>query len=237
MISFQKTLFFTIQILINQILMFAFMGIEEKLPFEKRRGRIIGRVGPMFSGKSSEIMRLIERRQIALRNSGRFDEYSIVPFRPRKDDRYTEADEIVTHSGKKLRAVLFDHSYEIRDYVDSLEKDPDSVYISEIIFTDSGIIDHIKYFTEKGINVFYEGLNQTSEGIPFPFTDYEKTGEHIGTLMALSDDLQTLDAVCTTCGSDHASKTTYKGGKKDVIKVGGAEDYSADCIDCWVPNS
>ncbi|MFP4656159.1 MAG: thymidine kinase [Candidatus Woesearchaeota archaeon] len=216
------------------------MSLEEKIPCERRRGTITGRVGPMFSGKSTEIMRLIERRQIALENKGVMEEYPILSFRPAKDDRYTDKNEIMTHSGHKLEAILFNRSSEIREYVDTLEKTPDSVYISEVIFTDSGIIDVIKDFKENGINVFYEGLNQTSEGEPFPFQDLDENGKYkdnIGTLMALSDNLMTLDAVCTSCGFGHASKTFYKHGKKDVLEVGGAEAYEARCNDCWEPNA
>lgn len=213
------------------------MGIEDKIPCDRSRGMITGRVGPMFSGKSTEIMRLIERREIALKNKGVLDDYPIVAFRPRKDDRYTENEEIMTHSGNRLEAVLFEGSYEIKEYIDSMAKTPDSIYISEVIFTDSGVIDVIKYMKDKGINVFYEGLNQTSEGEPFPFQDGEGVyKDHIGTLMALTDDLMTLDAVCTACGDIHATKTYYKHGKKDVVEVGGIEAYEARCNECWNPN-
>ena len=223
--------------LLNQINISDIMSLEDT--FEGKRGRIVGRVGPMFAGKSSEVMRLIERREIALKNRGALEDSSIVAFRPANDTRYSQT-KIVTHSGKEMDAVNFTNSGEILDYINSLNGKPDSIYISEVTFTDSKVIDVIKYCTSNGVNVFYEGLNQTSEGIPFPFTDTDEHGfpvDHIGTLMALTDDLRTLDSVCTECGSDSASKTYYKHGKKDALKVGGSEDYEARCVDCWEPNS
>ena len=204
----------------------------------EKKGRIIGRVGPMYAGKSSEIMRLIERRSIALKNRSEYTDNSILCFKPSIDDRYSDV-QIITHSGKAIDAISFTDSYEISEYLGNTSDKPDSIYISEVTFTDSCIIDVIKNCVSDGINVFYEGLNQTSEGIPFPFTDTDENGkpvDHIGTLMALTDDLLTLDSVCTKCGSDKASKTYYKHGKKDALKVGGVGDYEARCIDCWHPN-
>ena len=204
-----------------------------------KKGRIVGRVGPMFAGKSSEILHLIERREIALKNRGELKDYSIVSFKPQVDDRYSRT-KIITHGGREREAVNFSSSESVVEYIKSLDGKPDSIYISEVTFTDSGIIDVIKYFANQGINIFYEGLNQTSEGIPFPFTDTDDSGkplDHIGTLMALTDNLRTLDSVCTECGADDASKTYYRHGKKDALKVGGVEDYEARCIDCWTPNS
>ena len=215
------------------------MGQYNRMYSFQKKGIITGRVGPMFSGKSSEIMRLLERREIMLKNKNLLEENPIFSFRPTEDNRYTDKSEIVTHSGKKLDAILFEESKEVREFVDNYKDKPDSVYISEVIFTDSGIIDVIKYFRDSGINVFYEGLNQTSEGFPFPFKDRDQYGnfiDDIGTLMAMTDDLQTLYAICSCCGNDFASKTYYKYGKKEVLKVGGAKDYEARCIDCWEPN-
>jgi thymidine kinase len=55
--------------------------------------------GPMFSGKSEEMIRRLRRAEIAGQR--------VVIFKPRIDDRYDAAD-VVSHAGARMRAVAVD---------------------------------------------------------------------------------------------------------------------------------
>nr|WP_284142964.1 hypothetical protein [Caloranaerobacter azorensis] len=53
-------------------------------------------VGPMYSGKSEELIRRLRRAQIARQK--------IQVFKPSIDDRYS-FDEVVSHNGEKIKAI------------------------------------------------------------------------------------------------------------------------------------
>lgn len=190
-------------------------------------GKITTITGPMFSGKTTELLRLKSREEIAKRHS--------FVFKPDLDNRYSKK-EIVNHNGIKEEAVVVKNSLEIlkniEDYLSSQrskEVPLINIFIDEVQFFDSNIINVIKEVSSKGINVFSCGLNQTFQGDPFPFKDKK---EHIGTLMALSDFLIHLDAICNNCG-EVATKTYRLGDSRETVVLGGIEKYQARCIKCF----
>lgn len=106
-----------------------------------------------------------------------------------------------------------------------------NVYIYEVQFFDSNIINVIEKLRNKyRINVFACGLNQTFEGKPFPFKDKK---DHICTLMALSDKVISLDAICNNCGKV-ATRTYRLGESKDTVVIGGINFYQARCNNCFL---
>lgn len=190
-------------------------------------GKITTITGPMFSGKTTELLRIKSREEIARR-------FSLI-FKPELDNRYSDK-EIVNHNGIKEDAIPLKDSFQIlkcvEEYISSpknKEKPLINVFIDEVQFFDSNILNVIKEVSNKGINVFSCGLNQTFKGDPFPFKDNK---EHIGTLMALSDFLIHLDAVCNNCG-EVATKTYRLGDSKETVILGGTEKYQARCTKCF----
>lgn len=190
-------------------------------------GKITTITGPMFSGKTTELLRLKSREEVAKRHS--------FVFKPKLDKRYDEKS-IVNHNGIKEEAIVVENSLEIlkivEDYISSgrnKEIPLINIFIDEVQFFSSDIIDVILKVSKKEINVFTCGLNQTFEGKPFPFKDKK---EHIGTLMALSDYLIHLDAVCNNCGKE-ATKTYRFGESKETVVLGGTDKYQARCCKCF----
>ena len=53
-------------------------------------------IGPMYSGKSEELIRRLKRAKIAKQN--------VVVFKPVIDDRYSKED-VVSHSGYTINAI------------------------------------------------------------------------------------------------------------------------------------
>lgn len=190
-------------------------------------GKVTTITGPMFSGKTTELLRLKSREEVAKRHS--------FVFKPKIDNRYDEKS-IVNHNGIKEEAVVVENSFDIlkivEEYISSgrnKEMPLINIFIDEVQFFTSDIIDVILEVSKKGINVFTCGLNQTFEGKPFPFKDKK---EHIGTLMALSDYLIHLDAVCNNCG-EIATKTYRLGDSKETVVLGGTDKYQARCSKCF----
>jgi len=176
-------------------------------------------VGPMFSGKTTELLRLMDRELIAKRNS--------ILFKPNIDNRYSVA-QVLNHNGIGRKAIIASDSKEILEK--TLEQNKiENVFIDEIQFFDSGVIDVINKLNDMGIDVYTCGLNQTFQGIPFPFKDKEKD---IGYLMAISDYVISIDAVCNVCGKK-ATKTYRTGTDTETVVIGGTDKYQARCKDCF----
>jgi len=63
-------------------------------------------IGPMYSGKSEELIRRLKRAKIAKQN--------IVVFKPQIDNRYSNND-VVSHSGDSINAIPINKDKEIYD--------------------------------------------------------------------------------------------------------------------------
>lgn len=164
--------------------------------------------GPMFSGKTSELIRRVERAQIARQK--------VQIFKPAIDNRYHET-EVVSHSSLSVEATPVNTSVEI------LQKIFDStrvVAIDEVQFFDNNISVVVEKLARRGIRVIVAGLDQDYMGKPFgPIAD----------LLAIADRVDKIHAICTVCGSA-ASKTYRKNpNNKDQVLVGETDLYEARC--------
>lgn len=165
--------------------------------------------GPMFSGKTEELIRRAKRAQIARQK--------IQIFKPKIDNRYHETD-VVSHSSLAIEAVV------VNDSLDILRKLLDStrvVAIDEVQFLDEMIIKVVSKLARRGIRVICAGLDQDYQGQPFG---------PMPALLAIADKVDKVQAVCTVCGSP-ATKTYRKPRleKKQQIVVGEADLYEARC--------
>ena len=172
--------------------------------------------GPMFSGKTEELIRRVRRAQIARQK--------IQIFKPAIDDRYHETN-VVSHVGLSVEAQPVQSSLEI------LTKVYDStrvVAIDEVQFFDSDIILVIKKLSRRGIRVICAGLDQDYTGSSFgPMAE----------LLCMADSVDKIQAVCTVCGSP-ASKTFRKNPEDcdDQVLVGESDLYEARCRTHWEYN-
>ena len=102
-------------------------------------------IGPMYSGKSEELIRRIKRAKIA--------KQKIVVFKPQIDDRYSKND-VVSHSGDSVNAIPIKISKEIYDYIDA---ETQVVGIDEVQFFDEEIVDIAIALANEGIRVIAAG--------------------------------------------------------------------------------
>lgn len=169
--------------------------------------------GCMFAGKTEELIRRINTLSYAHKN--------IIVFRPRIDNRYSD-NEVVSHAGKRVAAVIIDNALEILDYV---SEETDVVAIDEVQFFDENVIKVCDYLAEQGIRVMAAGLDMDFRGEPFGV---------IPKLMTTAEFVTKLTAVCTVCGGPATRSQRLVNGKPasyhdPIVLVGASEDYEARC--------
>src|SRR5690242_17189079 len=169
--------------------------------------------GPMFSGKSEELIRRLRRAMIARKR--------VEVFKPTIDDRYSR-DEIVSHGDSRMLSVTVKDATEIADRIDWRSE---VIGIDEANFMGPGLIDVAQRLADSGKQVIIAGLDTDYMGRPFaPIPD----------LLALSESITKTLAVCVRCGNP-AKHTQRLRGSDDLIVVGAADMYEARCRRCFEP--
>lgn len=178
------------------------------------RGELRVITGPMCCGKSEETMRELRRAVIAGRR--------VLLLRPAIDTRTEPEAEARSRSGMTFPARTLRGSSDILPMV-AAER-ADFVALEEGQFWDDGIIKAVGAMVDKQLTVIVNGLNQDYMGRPFG---------PMPTLMALSDDVRMLSAICQVCGEE-ASKTqrlhadgSPAGPDEQLILPGGFEQEGA----------
>ena len=165
--------------------------------------------GPMFSGKTEELIRRVKRAQIA--------KQKIQIFKPIIDNRYSKT-KVVSHSSLKIEAIPVSSSKEI---FDKLFDSTRIVAIDEVQFFDEDILEVVSRLARRGCRVICAGLDQDYMGNPFGPMPH---------LLCIADEVMKVHAICTVCGSP-ASKTFRKKEEKSVdqVLVGESDRYEARC--------
>ena len=177
------------------------------------RGWVEVIAGPMFSGKSEELIRRITRYQIA--------RLATQTFKPVIDDRYA-SDEVVSHSRLSVAAEPVADSAELLRLVHDRTV---VVGIDEGQFFDDGLVDVVARLAGAGKRVIVAGLDLDYLGRPF---------EPIPTLMTRAEYVTKSLAVCHRCGG--AGMFTQRVIQSDELVVLGATDaYEARCRYCYDP--
>ena len=172
--------------------------------------------GPMFAGKTEELLRRTKRLEYAHKK--------VVLFKPQIDDRY-EKSYIVSHSQEKALCVSLKNSKEMLDYV---SQDIDAVVIDEFQFLDDDAVDIALYFKRQGKRVIISGLDRDFRDEPF---------NNMPRIFAYADHILKLTAICVCCGADATCTqriVNNKPAKYDdpQILVGASESYEARCASC-----
>lgn len=164
--------------------------------------------GPMFSGKTEELIRRVKRAQIARQK--------VQIFKPALDNRYHES-EVVSHSLISIEATAINSAVEILHRVfDSTRV----VAIDEVQFFDESISIVVEKLARRGIRVILAGLDQDYMGRPFG---------PMAALLSIADTVDKIHAICTVCGAG-ASKTFRKNPKEsEQVLVGESDLYEARC--------
>ena len=169
--------------------------------------------GPMFAGKTTELMQRIARA----RAEGR----RVVVFKPQRDTRYA-TDEIVTHTGCRLNAVSVTHAREFLTHCSDYE----TIAIDEVHFFALDAVEPITHMLRRGQSVIVSGCDLDHFGDTF---------EPFAALIPLANEVLRLTGVCTRCGglSTHSARLS---GTTQRIEVGGVGQYEPRCAACFTPS-
>lgn len=170
--------------------------------------------GPMFSGKSEELIRRLRRAEIARQR--------VQVFKPQIDQRYS-ADHIVSHSELKIRSV---NVTSVGDIESQLDWRTEVIGIDEAQFLGAELVDLVVRLADMGKRVIIAGLDTDYLGRPF---------HPIPELLAVADDITKTLAICMQCGNP-AKHTQRLVNKEDLVVVGAAGMYEARCRRCFEPD-
>jgi len=174
--------------------------------------------GGMYSGKSSELIRRINRAKYARKE--------VQLFKPALDGRY-HATSVVAHDSRHHEAYALE---DIRDLLPLLSPTTSIVAIDEAQFFDpEGTITVVNQLMELGQKVIVAGLDMDFAGRPFGAMPH---------LLAIANEVDKLRAICLRCGSKgYISQRLVDGKPASIhdpqIQVGGVESYEARCRECW----
>ena len=179
-------------------------------------GRLEVIVGPMFSGKSEELIRRLKRARIARQR--------VACFKPDIDLRYHRT-AIASHSSQTHEATTVANTEHLKAALHPQLDEIEVVGIDEAQFFDDAIVDYAMDLVHLGKRVILAGLDTTFTGVPFG---------PIPALMAISDEVAKLSAVCMVCGLP-AIHTQRLGASQELVVVGAAGVYEARCRACFRP--
>ncbi|MTG90867.1 thymidine kinase [Cellulosimicrobium sp. BIT-GX5] len=189
-------------------------------PGPRAGGRVEVVCGPMFAGKTEELLRRVRRAEIAGRR---------VEVVGHALDTRRGAGTVSSHSGFATPSRTARDADDLERLV--REAGPlDLVAVDEAQFFGPGLVDVVQRLADRGLVVVVAGLDVTFDARPF---------EPLPALVALAERVDKLTAVCAVCGEDAAfhvrlAAPTGAGDPGDPLApvaahVGGAETYEARC--------
>ncbi|MBE0649973.1 MAG: thymidine kinase [Bacteroidales bacterium] len=186
------------------------MFLEKDRNHSERRGWIEVICGSMFSGKTEELIRRLNRARIA--------KQKVEIFKPEIDTRYDEND-VVSHDAKAVSSTPIQNASQILLYADDFEV----VGIDEAQFFGDELISTCNDLANRGKRVVIAGLDMDYKGNPFG---------PIPKLMALAEEVTKVHAICIRCGDlAQYSHRTVKNDK--LVVLGETEAYEPLCRSCF----
>lgn len=178
-------------------------------------GKLVLNVGPMFSGKTTELLRLFERKTHA--------GVPCILVKFAGDDRYSN-DHVVSHKDvfgnfRQMPSVSLSNLREL----EPLLTDINTVFIDEVQFFPDK--DFISELLNRNINVTASGLNGDWQMKMFP---------GMSCLFSMAYDIKMFQSVCGFCKSENACYSKKITPEKDGI--GGSDMYRAACRECYIEN-
>lgn len=175
--------------------------------------------GPMYCGKTEELIRQIKRAAIAKKH--------VQVFKHAIDTRYGKDRKVFSHAGLSFESELVKTPREI---LKRLDPKSEMVAIDESQWFGRGLVGVVQTLLDKNKHVIIAGLSLTFDRTPFI---------PMPTLMAMADKVTKLSAICQICGEEAVFHKRITDGKKidpleaDPALVGRSDDYEARCRRCF----
>ena len=173
----------------------------------EKSGKVEVIAGPMYSGKTEELIRRLKRARLARQN--------VVVFKPNIDTRYSE-NEVASHDQNRIPCFAIREVSDIWDYIPA---EAQVVGIDEAQFFSAEVLEVVERLAKRGVRVVVAGLDTDWKGKPF---------QPMPALMAVADEVVKLSAICVVCGAS-ASRTQKVEEGSEMVKVGSFGVYEARC--------
>jgi len=192
------------------VLIFIKMSKDSEKTVVSRIGSIEVICGPMFSGKTEELLRRLRRATYANQR--------IAIFKPVIDVRYSELN-IVSHDSNFYPSLMISKASDILKNKGTSQ----IVALDEAQFFDDLLPEILENLAQEGIRVIVSGLDMDYIGKPFgPMPE----------LLALADNVSKLTAICLVCGAE-ATHTFRKTKGNQRIMIGAKDLYEPRCRKCF----
>lgn len=186
--------------------------------------RLVVITGPMFCGKSEELLR-------RLRLHGYAND-SVLALKPKLDSRQGSIRSRRLGIGGSVTVEEFP-AFEVggaREFSALLRKHhPDVLAIDEAQFFDSWLfakVNELLLQQNLGITIYVVGLDLDAWGQPFG---------QMGNFMARADEVLKFTAICMLCHEPAGLSCKIGGGSRNLVEVGDGDIYQARCRRCWSP--
>ncbi|MCF8367411.1 MAG: thymidine kinase [Bacteroidales bacterium] len=167
--------------------------------------------GSMFSGKTEELIRRLNRAKIAKQR--------VEIFKPSIDVRYDDVD-VVSHNENSIKSTPVQAAAQIL----LLAHDVDVVGVDEAQFFDDDLAKVCNLLANDGVRVIVAGLDMDYTGKPFG---------PIPSLMATAEYVTKVHAICIRCGS--LAQYSYRKVEDDnLVVLGETESYEPLCRKCYI---
>ena len=166
--------------------------------------------GSMFSGKTEELIRRLNRSLLA--------KQKVEIFKPKTDIRFHESD-VVSHNENSIRSTAVSFANDILLLAGNCQV----VGIDEAQFFDDGLVTVCETLANSGKRVIAAGLDMDYEGNPFGNMPH---------LLAIAEFVTKVHAICMKCG-DVASYSYRLVNQKEQVVIGEKNEYEARCRKCF----
>ena len=175
-------------------------------------GRLEIICGPMFAGKTTELL----RRLLDAQRRGE----SVVAVKPARDTRYSTG-EITTHTGESFPALPVADASGVAGASGTAAV----VAIDEAHFFGPALVQVCRELIRGGVRVIVAGVERDHLGRPF---------EPFPSLLCEADEVAKLSGICAVCGGPSVYSQRMFASDAAIV-VGGAESYQARCRACFDP--
>lgn len=178
-----------------------------------RCGKLEVICGPMFSGKTTELIARLKAHAAAGRR--------VLAVKPARDTRYGMG-VLVTHDGRSLGAAEMERGAELTQAMVG-EDGVEVLGVDEAHFFGAELVGPCRELIARGVLVIIAGVERDHRGEPF---------EPFPALLCEADSVTKLSGPCAVCGGP-AVHSQRMFANEDAIAVGGAGQYQARCRGCF----
>lgn len=166
--------------------------------------------GPMFSGKTEELLKRLDKVK--------YSKHKYIVFKPSLDTRSNT--KIISRWNNSHDAIEIQKSNDILDHLKSIKESYSVIAIDEVQFLDKDIVNVCQQLTKEGYHLIIAGLDKNFKAEPFGC---------MPEILAIADEVTKLCASCTQCGARATFSKRIENNSFSEVLIGDKEIYEARC--------